>query len=154
MKYSDYPQRVKVKKVVNKKKKARNDKEHFYQVKVIEWCRKNDHLFPGANLIYSIPNGAAVSGRERGRLVREGMKSGVSDLHLPVAKGGYFGLYVEMKHDDGGSVVSDAQTAFLGAVTDEGYLGHICYTGHAAIEVIRDYMNQPRTKPLIMPEVK
>ena len=33
-------------------------------------------------------------------LKRQGVKAGVPDLHLPVARGGYHGLYIELKVGD------------------------------------------------------
>mgnify|MGYP004433785991 CR=1 FL=1 len=35
--------------------------------------------------------------RTAANLKRQGVKAGVPDLHLPVARGGYNGLYIELK---------------------------------------------------------
>jgi hypothetical protein len=127
-----------------KVKAKRNDFEHEYQVEVIKWTRKHAGIFPGVEGIYSVPNGAHVSPQERGRLIREGMKKGVSDLELPVAKGGYFGLYIEMKCK--GGTTSKDQIAFGEFVTNQGYLFKVCWSAEEAIADLIIYMNMKQTK--------
>ena len=67
-----------------------------------------------------------------------GLKSGVSDLCLPVARCGYHGLYIEMKAMDGKT--TEKQQDFLTAVREQGYFSCACWGADAAIEVIEKYM--------------
>lgn len=62
-------------------------------------CSRNQHK--ELELLYAIPNGANVSEINRMRLVSEGMKKGMPDLCLPVAKGKYGSLFIELKTPKG-----------------------------------------------------
>jgi hypothetical protein len=75
------------------------------------------------------------------------VKAGIPDLILPMARGGYFGLYLEFKatppHD---SPVSPSQDAMLHALIEQGYLAIVC-RGHAdAMEALTAYLKLPRTQ--------
>lgn len=104
--------------------------------------------YPAASkLIYHVPNGGHRHKLVAIKLKEQGVKAGVPDLVLPMARGGYFGLYVEFKakapYD---AAVSPAQDAYLQALTDQGYLAIVC-RGHVdAIEAIRAYLLQPQTR--------
>ncbi|MDZ4910613.1 VRR-NUC domain-containing protein, partial [Clostridium perfringens] len=64
---------------------------------VIQWCNLQSCKCKELELIYHIPNGGKRNAREAASLKRQGVKSGVPDLHLPVPKNGYNSLYIEMK---------------------------------------------------------
>ena len=100
-----------------------------------------------AKLIYHVPNGGHRHKLVAIKLKEQGVKAGVPDLVLPMARGGYFGLYIEFKatapHD---AAVSPAQDAYLQALTDQGYLAIVCRGHFDAIEAIRAYLLQPQTK--------
>lgn len=49
-----------------------------------------------------------------------GVKPGVPDMFLPVAREGCHGLYIELKRRDGGRV-SPEQTAWMDALARQGY---------------------------------
>ena len=61
------------------------------QVAVVEWCDAN--RVP----VFHIPNGGKRGKSEAAYLKRQGVRAGVPDLCVPVARGGYHSLYVEMK---------------------------------------------------------
>lgn len=80
--------------------------EHQHQVALINWARRvplqpASDVKPGAKVadyLLAIPNGGKRSGpREGMRLKAEGVKPGVSDLLLPLRRGGYAGLWLELK---------------------------------------------------------
>lgn len=72
--------------------------EHAEQVMLFTWARFNEGRFPELRLLYAVPNWAGVKGpREGARRKAEGVRAGVPDVHLPVARGGYLSLYIEMK---------------------------------------------------------
>lgn len=78
-------------------------------------------------LAYHVPNGGYRVKAVAARLKAQGVKAGVSDITLSMARGGYFGLYIEFKatlpHD---AAVSPSQMAFLQAVEAQGYLVLVC----------------------------
>ena len=129
----------------NKSGKPRQDLEHKYQTKVIEWTRQNSERLPGLEMIYAVPNGGKRSKAEAGKLKREGVKAGVPDLFLGVAKGGFFGLYIEMKHEKGR--VSPLQKSFMKKSESLGYRCVVCWNDSEAIDELEKYMALPDTNP-------
>ena len=90
-------------------------------------------------LMYHIPNGGSRSKSEAGRFRAEGVKAGVPDICLPVARGGYHGLYIELKRVKGGRV-STAQQGWIAALRDQGYCACVCKGWDAAAGVIKKYL--------------
>lgn len=133
--------------------KYRKD-EHCEQVVVIQWAawkvmkanRGEARLsYLDLEWLFAIPNGGERDRIVAGRMKAEGVKSGVSDLCLPVARGGFFGLFIEMKRHNGGTV-SDTQTQFLEFVGRHGYANAICYGMEQAVHVLKQYLAMPYTK--------
>lgn len=73
-------------------------------------------------------------------LKREGVKSGVPDLCLAVARGGYHGLYIEMKRK--GQTTSDNQKKWIAGLKVQGYEVSVAYSCEEAIEVIKSYLDK------------
>ena len=98
-------------------------------------------------LIYHVPNGGHRVKAVAAKLKGQGVKAGVPDLVLPMARGGYFGLYIEFKakppYD---AAVSPTQDAYLQALNDQGYLAIVCRGSIDAVEAIRAYLLQPQTE--------
>lgn len=115
--------------------------EHDEQATVMSWSE----YYPSLKWLHAIPNGAHLAGNHQRRaaqmakLKSEGLKTGVFDLFLPVARKGYHGLYIEMKRQKSGRV-SDEQKTFSQDVSAEGYLCVVCNGATQAIEEIRHYM--------------
>lgn len=70
---------------------------------------------------------------------REGVKAGVPDLCLPVARGQYHGLYIELKRQRGGRT-SDHQSEWLDALSAQGYKAALCYGWEQAAKTIIEYL--------------
>ena len=102
------------------------------QIKVIQWC---DRI---GVPVFHIPNGGSRNKREAANLKRQGVRAGVPDLCIPVAKGGYHGLYIEMKA--GKNKPTDNQVRWLELLLRNGYAAFVCYGASNAIECIRRYM--------------
>lgn len=80
---------------------ALREREHAEAVALMEWCRLHENLHPELRLIYAIPNGGIRQRGMAGKMKAEGVKRGVPDYHLPVARGGYHSLYIELKAERG-----------------------------------------------------
>lgn len=112
--------------------------EEEEQTVVFSWAAIQESRWPELRLMHHIPNGGKRSKSEAARFRAAGVKAGVSDIFLPCARCGYHGLYIEMKARDGR--VSHDQAEFLSGVTEQGYLGVVCYGADQAIKVISGYM--------------
>ena len=102
----------------------------------LEWA-KNKH--PELELCHHIANGGSRNTVEAVHLKQQGVKPGVPDICLPVARGGYHGLYIELKRAKGGRV-SEAQQRWLDALNEQGYRAVVCNGCEEAIAVISEYM--------------
>ena len=106
---------------------------------LFEWAALSAGRWPELALMYHIPNGGSRSKSEAGRFRAEGVKSGVPDICLPVARGGYHGLYIELKRVKGGRV-STAQQGWISALRDQGYYACVCKGWDDAAHVIKAYL--------------
>ena len=67
-----------------------------------------------------------------------GVIAGVPDLHLPVPKGIYAGLYIELKYNKGR--LESSQREFLKLAARYGNYCAVCYGAEEAIRVINEYI--------------
>lgn len=118
----------------------RRDSEDAEQETVIQWARICSGKWPELKLLHHIPNGGRRNAKEAAKLKRMGVLAGVADLHLPVARGGYNGLYIEMKYEEGRLL--ESQKKFLKAAAAEGNYCVVCYSAADAIEVLDLYMHR------------
>lgn len=104
--------------------------------------------FPAAaKLIYHVPNGGHRVKAVAAKLKAQGVKAGIPDLVLPMARGGYFGLYIEFKAKPPfDAPVLASQDACLQALLGQGYLAIVCRGSIDAVEAIRAYLLMPQTK--------
>ena len=94
-----------------------------------------------AALIYHVPNGGHRHKLVAIKLKGQGVKAGVPDLVLPMARGGYFGLYLEFKATaPNDAAVSASQHAWIRRLNDQGYLAIVCRGHFDAMEQIRAYL--------------
>lgn len=112
--------------------------EHDEQVALFQWADYQFKVMPELALMYAIPNGGKRHKMVAIKLKREGVKAGVLDIHLPVARGKFIGLWIEMKY--GKNKPSKNQSAWIDALRLEGHRVEVCYSAGEAIEVIKDYL--------------
>jgi hypothetical protein len=97
-------------------------------------------------LIYHVPNGGQRHKLVAIKLKEQGVKAGVPDLVLPMARGGYFGLYLEFKATaPNDAAVSASQHAWIRQLNEQGYLAIVCRGHFDAMEQIRAYLLLPKT---------
>ena len=113
--------------------------EHNHQAAIFEWAQFAETIWPQLKLLHSIPNGANVGARGGAMLNREGRRKGVPDICLPVARGGFHGLYIELKKDTV-SKPSKEQEWWMDALHGEGYQALLCVGSNEAIDAIEAYM--------------
>lgn len=115
-----------------------NHKESDEQISLFQWAKLMQGQHPELSLLHSIPNGGKRNIREAARLKREGALAGVSDIFLPVARGGFHGLYIELKIK--GNKPSDNQQCWIDGVTKQGYMAKVCFGWVEAKGVIEGYL--------------
>ena len=108
------------------------------QAAIIEWAAYNQGIYPELKLLHHIPNGGRRDARTGAMMKRQGVKAGVPDLHLPVSRGKYHSLYIEMKTDKGRP--TETQKEWLDALNAEGNMAVICHSAEEAIAVIKLYL--------------
>lgn len=94
---------------------------------------------PELKWMFAVPNGGSRNQREARNLKRQGVKAGVSDIFLPLARGGYHGLFIEMKV--GKNKPSDKQVEFINYANGQGYAAFVCYGFREAQTAITKYLN-------------
>jgi len=113
--------------------------ESAEQKALFQWAACLSKRYPELCLLHAIPNGGFRHKATAGRLKAEGVKAGVPDVCLPVPRGGYHGLYVELKRQKG-SKTSEKQETWLDALSKQGYCATVCKGWHEASETILQYL--------------
>ena len=113
--------------------------EDMEQEALFIWAGRACCTMPELKLLYAIPNGGKRYAATAARLKRTGVKAGVPDMCLPVARGRWHALYIELKRRTGGAI-SKAQEEWQAALNDTGNLAVVCYGWEDAREVIENYV--------------
>ncbi len=96
-------------------------------------------VFPSVEpLIYHVANGGRRNKAEAAKFKRMGVKAGVPDYCLALPKGGYHGLYLEVKTERG--VATKEQRAFIEAARAQGYAAAVCYGARELWYVFEEYV--------------
>lgn len=114
--------------------------EELEQITLMDWAKACEGRYPELRLLFHIPNGGKRGAREAAIFKAAGVKSGVPDLFLPVSRGGYNGLFVEMKRTKGGALSAN-QTRWLRDLQKQGYAAVVCHGWREAVESIEGYLN-------------
>lgn len=113
--------------------------EEDEQIALFQWAAYESGTYPELKLMYHIPNGGKRNKVIAAKFKRMGVKPGVPDIFLPVAKGGYHGLYIELKRTKGGGT-SDNQDTWIEALREQGYRVDVCKGWEKAKETILEYI--------------
>jgi len=127
------------------------NEEHYEQVAVIHWALYHENKYPELKLLYAVPNGGRRSIGVAKKLKAEGVKRGVPDLCLPVARAGCHGLYIEMKTKKEAAdkklgikgsypSTSKEQKEYLQLLREQGYATWVAYGADDAIVVLENYL--------------
>ena len=122
---------------------AREDAE---QATLLSWAAMQSGKYPELTLLFHIPNGGHRNAAEAARFKAEGVKAGVPDLFLPVARSGKHGLWIEMKRREGGRV-SEHQSEWINNLREQGYAVEVCYGWEEASKVLLSYLGGSYESP-------
>ena len=114
--------------------------EAMHQERLMLWAAVHERDYPELKLLHHIPNGGKRNEKEAAHLKRQGVKAGVPDLCLPVARGGYHGLYIELKLQS--NKPTEKQLAFINELNKQGYKAVVCYGWETAQETIENYLTK------------
>ena len=117
----------------------KNMTENQEQAALFEWARLSEKRHPELKLLHAIPNGGLREARTAAVLQRTGVKPGVPDICLPVPRGGYGALYIELKRVKGG-VTSANQRIWLNLLNANGNRAVVCRGWEEARDTILDYL--------------
>lgn len=108
-------------------------KEDQEQIVIATWLAKSNIPF------YHIPNGGRRNMLEALKFKRMGVKAGIPDICIPVARKGYHGAYGEVKRRVGG-VVSESQAYWMEELRRQGYYVFVGNGADEFIEHVKNYM--------------
>ena len=118
----------------------RQPTEEQEQAAVFQWRDIMLPQKPELKWLIHIPNGGYRSKSEAVRFKRIGVRAGVADLFLPVARKGYHGLWIEMKRQHGGRLRPE-QKEWLDDMFANGYLAVRCDGADEAICILERYLS-------------
>lgn len=123
-------------------KPSRLNSESKHQEAFFAWLSLK---YPQINAVaFAIPNGGKRGKREAYSLQRQGVKAGVPDIFISMARYPYHGLYIEMKRPGGDGVpkgkLSEAQKFRQNILKQFNYKIANCYGVDEAQEFLEDYI--------------
>ena len=113
----------------------RNNEEHRIQSAIIQAA---DSIAEIRGRLFAIPNGGHRDVRTGVKLKREGVRPGIPDLFLPVARGSFHGLFIEVKTVKGR--MSDEQSDWREYLVENQYESIVVRSAQEAIDAIMDYL--------------
>ena len=117
-----------------------NREEHQMQTAFMNWVSLvMKHERKDLRLMFAIPNGGARDARTGAMLKMEGVRKGVPDLCLPVRRGEYLGLWIEMKAP--GRKPTPEQYEWHDWLTLAGHVVAVCYSRDDAQRVTEAYLD-------------
>lgn len=125
------------------RRNIRIDTESGAQEMLFEALKCKAERYPELVLLHHIPNGGKRDKATAIALKRQGVKAGVPDLCLPVARGGYYGLYIELKV--GKNTTTKLQDEWIRQLNNQGYMATVCRGWQEAAELIIEYLESEIT---------
>lgn len=108
-------------------------------MKLFAWAEWERIDRPELGLLFAVPNGGRRDKVTGARLKAEGVKAGVPDVWLPVARGRWHGLVIELKADES-KRPSKEQTEWLTQLMEQGYFATVAAGTEAAKRLIVSYL--------------
>jgi hypothetical protein len=121
--------------------------EFQHQSRLIRWADEMaaSGLRPELEMLFAIPNGMWTTPAQAGKAKATGLRSGVPDLCLPIPRGGYVALWIEMKSERGR--LSVEQDQWHKRLVANGSLVAICFSHHQAAQTLVEYLDGQFVRP-------
>lgn len=108
--------------------------EHAIQSAYFDWAK----LHPVARRAYAVPNAAKRSPRLASMMIKEGLRKGVLDVHIPVAAGGCHGMWIEFKA--GKNTMTPEQASEVDQLSKDGFFVLVAWDTVNAIQKTSEYL--------------
>ena len=112
--------------------------EHGHQVEIFRWCDLHKRKYPELQKLFAVPNAGKRTRRQGKWMKDEGMKAGVPDMCLPVARGDFHSLFIELKSETGS--LQQNQAEWIDALNEEGNMAVVCIGWEAATKTLASYL--------------
>jgi hypothetical protein len=117
-------------------------KESSEQIKIFEWIKQNEEAYPVLKTIFHTPN--SFFGTNFGIVMwlkKLGMRKGVYDIIVPIAKNGYSSLWIEMKKEKG-KLTSEQKmfSELINTYSDSPTKFEVFYDADSCILSIKEYL--------------
>ena len=112
--------------------------EHQVQVQLFEWAQLQAGKYPELELLNGSLNGVRLRIGQAVKAKRGGMKRGYPDIFLPIRRGQYSGLFIELKIDR--NKPSLEQRDWISALRGQGYKAEVCWGFDEAKDMILNYV--------------
>jgi hypothetical protein len=114
--------------------------EHSEQMALFRWAAYSKGAHPELDLLYAVPNAGKRSYGAARYMKNEGLQAGVPDICLPIPKGDYGALYIEMKF--GKNKPTNNQQEWIDKLKSHNNRVEICWGFDEAKDVILDYLSE------------
>lgn len=125
--------------------------ESGHQKTLFIWAEWASGKYQDLVWLHATQGGAKMTPITAARMKAEGMRRGVPDIFLDVARGGYHGLRIELKTPEVLAIkdvskrkppgsASVEQQAWITGYRDRGYRAEICYGWAYARDTLLDYL--------------
>ena len=117
--------------------------EDGHQYALMLWAQQASvrRRWPELALLYHVENERQCTPQQAARRKLMGVKKGVPDLCLPVPRGPYTGLYLELKKP--GGRLSEEQKWWLDQLNRQGCCATVCYGWEEARQWLEKYLQMP-----------
>ena len=122
--------------------------EAFHQEQLFRQCDLLAGRAPELRLLYAVPNGGWRHKATAVAMEKQGVKPGVPDMALDLARHGFHGLKIELKRYREGDV-ADTQAGWLTRQAKNGYRAVVCWGWLAAWEELLWYIGR---EDLLLPK--
>ena len=132
---------------------AKPDTEAAHQTALFCWAALNAERWPELRWFHAVANGGSRGDNKRSAMIRggqlkaQGVKAGISDTFLPVKRGAWSGLYIELKkpserpkREGSRGGVTDEQAEFGVFVMTQGFGFVVCYGWDEAARIVEQYL--------------
>ena len=124
---------------MSKNKKSSGPTEYAEQAYLFRLAQLYARQYPELRWLNGSLNGVRLTIGQAVKAKKAGMRAGYPDIFLPVKRGLYSGLFIELKRVKGGKVEPEQQDWSL-FLLSQGYQHHFCRGADEAWKVILGYL--------------